>query len=87
MTIRNALKLLLGLTLGLPMLQSLLYWVAGLLASMGDTAAASAFGRLHIAVGAAWLVCMIGLVITLALKAIGDSDAETDAFNELPPHD
>lgn len=72
MTIRTALKSLLGLTLGLPMLQSLLYWVAGLLASMGDAAAAAAFSRLHIAVGVAWFVCLIGLVITLALKAIGD---------------
>ena len=72
MTLRTALKSLLGLTLGLPMLQSLLYWVAGLLASMGDAAAAAAFSRLHIAVGVAWFVCLIGLVITLALKAIGD---------------
>jgi hypothetical protein len=72
MTIRTALKYLLGLTLGLPMLQSLLYWVAGLLASMGDNVAATAFQRLHIAVGVSWLDCLIGLVIALALKAIGD---------------
>jgi hypothetical protein len=83
MTIRNALKLLLGLTLGLPMLQSLLYWVAGLLASMGDAAAATAFSRLHIAVGVAWFVCLIGLVITLALKAIDDlSDAPDEHHGE-----
>jgi hypothetical protein len=78
MTIRTALKLLLGLTLGLPMLQSLLYWVSGLLASMGDDAAATAFQRLHIAVGVAWLVCLIGLVISLAMKAIGDVGDEAD---------
>ena len=78
MKIRTALKLLLGLTLGLPMLQSLLYWVSGLLASMGDAAAATAFQRLHIAVGVAWLVCLIGLVISLAMKAIGDAGDESD---------
>ena len=78
MKIRTALKLLLGLTLGLPMLQSLLYWVSGLLASMGDDAAATAFQRLHIAVGVAWLVCLIGLVISLAMKAIGDVGDEAD---------
>jgi hypothetical protein len=76
MTIRTAIKLLLGLTLGLPMLQSLLYWVSGVLASMGDDAAASAFQRLHIGVGVAWLVCLIGLVISLAIKAIGDAGDE-----------
>lgn len=82
MTIRTALKSLLGLTLGLPMLQSLLYWVSGLLASMGDQPAAGAFQRLHIAVGVAWLVCLIGLVISLALKAIsdaGDGNGDSDA--------
>jgi hypothetical protein len=78
MTIRTALKLLLGLTLGLPMLQSLLYWVSGVLASMGDDAAASAFQRLHIGVGVAWLVCLVGLVISLAMKAIGDVEDEAD---------
>jgi hypothetical protein len=78
MTIRTALKYLLGLTLGLPMLQSLLYWVAGLLASMGDDAAATAFQRLHIGVGVSWLICLIGLVIALALKAISDLGDGTD---------
>jgi hypothetical protein len=85
MTIRTAIKLLLGLTLGLPMLQSLLYWVSGVLASMGDDAAASAFQRLHIGVGVAWLVCLIGLVISLAIKAIsdaGDEGEEQDANHD-----
>jgi hypothetical protein len=83
MTIRTALKLLLGLTLGLPMLQSLLYWVSGLLASMGDAAAATAFQRLHIGVGVAWLVCLIGLVISLAMKAVSDSGDDRDDGSDL----
>jgi hypothetical protein len=81
MTIRTAIKYLLGLTLGLPMLQSLLYWVAGLLASMGDDAAAEAFQRLHIAVAVAWLVCLIGLVITLAIHAVSDVVNGSDESN------
>ncbi|BBO34703.1 hypothetical protein [Lacipirellula parvula] len=82
MTIRTALKTLLGLTLALPMLQSLLYWVAGLLASMGDHAAATAFQRLHIGVGVAWIICLIGLVIALALKAIGDLSDDAEDLHE-----
>lgn len=83
MTIRLAMKWLLGLTLGLPMLQSLLYWVAGLLASMGDAEAASAFERIHIAVGVAWLVALVGLVITLAVKAIDESGDGNDDASDL----
>jgi hypothetical protein len=78
MTVRTSLKWLLGLTLGLPMLQSLLYWVSGLLASMGDEAAANAFGRLHICVAVAWLVCLVGLVISLAVKAIGELEPNAE---------
>lgn len=83
MTIRLALKWLLGLTLGLPMLQSLLYWVAGMLKSMGDADAATAFERLHIAVGVAWLVAIVGLVITLAIKAIDELDDVSDNGSDL----
>ena len=83
MTIRLAMKWLLGLTLGLPMLQSLLYWVAGLLSSMGDAEAASAFERIHIAVGVAWLVSLVGLVITLAVKAIDESSDGNDDASDL----
>ena len=83
MTIRLALKWLLGLTLGLPMLQSLLYWVAGMLESMGDADSATAFERLHIAVGVAWLVAIVGLVITLAIKAIDELDEVSDNGSDL----
>jgi len=72
MTLRNALKLLLGLALGLPLLQSLLFWVAGLLAAMGDAAGATFLNRANIVLGVLWLATLTGLVVALAFRALDD---------------
>ncbi len=84
MTIRTALKLLLGLALGLPLLQTLLFWVAGLLGAMGDEAAATFLGRLSIAVGVLWLAALVGLVVLLAMKAVNEPAGSQDELDEPP---
>jgi hypothetical protein len=84
MTIRSTLKLLLGLALGLPLLQTLLFWVAGLLRAMGDAAAATFLGRVNVAVGVVWLAVLVGLVVLLAMKAVNESGGAQDELDEPP---
>ena len=84
MTIRSALKLLLGLALGLPLLQTLLIWVAGLLAAMGDEAAATFLGRVNVIVGVLWLASLVGLVVLLAMKAVNEPAPSGDEIDEPP---
>jgi hypothetical protein len=76
MTLRSTLRLLLGVALGLPLLQMLLFWVARLLDAMGDAAAARVIGRLMIVNGVLWLVVLIGIVVLLAVRAIDEGDSE-----------
>ena len=84
MTIRSALKLLLGLALGLPLLQALLFWVAGLLGSMGDAAAATFLGRVNVGVGVLWLAALVSLVVLLAMKAVSEPAPSRDELDEPP---
>jgi len=84
MTIRSALKLLLGLALGLPLLQTLLFWVAGLLGAMGDAAAAAFLGRMNVGVGVVWLAALVGLVVLLAMKAVSEPVDSQDELDEPP---
>ena len=84
MTIRSALKLLLGLSLGLPLLQTVLIWVAGLLAAMGDEAAATFLGRVNVAIGVIWLASLVGLVMLLAIKAVNEPPTLREELDEPP---
>jgi hypothetical protein len=84
MTIRSTLKVLLGLALGLPLLQTLLFWVAGLLRAMGDAAAAEFLGRMNVAVGVVWLAALVGLVVLLAMKAVNEPGGAQDELDEPP---
>ncbi len=84
MTIRSALKLLLGLALGLPLLQTLLFWVAGLLGAMGDAAAATFLGRMNVGVGVLWLAASVSLVVLLAMKAVNEPSGSQDELDEPP---
>lgn len=70
MTLHRAVRLLLMLVLGLPLLQTILLWVAGLLRAMGDDAAAGVVGHLNTAMGVAWLVALVGLVVALAMQSV-----------------
>jgi hypothetical protein len=81
MTLRTGLIILLGLALGLPLVQSLLWWVAGLLNAMGDAAAATALGRISIGTGVLWLASLVALIVLLAVKAVSEPDKAPD---ELP---
>jgi hypothetical protein len=72
MTLRTALKTLLGFALGLPLLQSLLFWIAGLLAAMGDAAGAACLHRTNTVLGVLWLASLTGLVIALAFRALDE---------------
>jgi hypothetical protein len=70
MTLRWAVRLLLGAVLGLPLVQAIFLWVAGLLRAMGDEAAAAVIGHLNTAAGVLWLVSLVGLVVTLAMQSL-----------------
>jgi hypothetical protein len=75
MTLRSATKTLLALTLGLPMVQAVLFWVGGLLANMGDEGGAKIIKHVVTACQVVWAISIVGLVVTLALVVL----------NEVPP--
>ena len=80
MALRTGLIILLGLTLGLPLAQSLLWWIAGLLKAMGDEAAATVIGRISIGASVLWLASLVALTVLLAVKAVNEP---IDARDEL----
>jgi hypothetical protein len=77
MTLRSVTKTLLGLALGLPIVQAVLFWVGGLLRNMGDEGGAKIIGHVVTACQVAGAVSVVGLVISLALVVL----------NERPEHD
>lgn len=70
MTLRVAVRLLLMLVLGLPLLQAILMWVGGLLRAMGDDVAAGVIGGINTGAGVLWAVTFVGLVVALAIDAL-----------------
>lgn len=76
MSLRNALKTLLVLVLALPLVAAVLVWVVGLLRAMGDEAGARVVGYVGTACQVTWLVCLAGLLVTLALNALEQPDAQ-----------
>jgi hypothetical protein len=68
-------KVLLVLVLGLPLVQTLLRWAAGLLAAMGDKAAAAVIGHVNTGAGVVWLVSLAGLVVLLAIESLARPQA------------
>ncbi|MEQ8208619.1 MAG: hypothetical protein RH917_02210 [Lacipirellulaceae bacterium] len=73
MRLRGALKVLLATTLGLPLLQTLLSWVSGLLDSMGDTGTASVVSQIGRGAGILWLVSLTALIVVLAVRSLDES--------------
>ena len=69
---RTAVKVLLTLVLGLPLLQAVLVWVGGLLKAMGDPATTTVLSHVNTAVGIAWLASVVALVVALALQTIDE---------------
>jgi hypothetical protein len=82
MTLRNALKTLLVLVLALPLVAAVLLWVVGLLRAMGDVVGAAVVGHVGTACQVAWLVCLVGLLVTLAFTAL-DPPAKEPPEHEL----
>jgi hypothetical protein len=73
-TTRSTIRLLLAFVLGLPLVQATLLWVANLLAAMGDEGASAVVGHVNTAVGVAWLLTLVGLVVALAVRALDDTN-------------
>ncbi len=70
MNLRNSLKTLLVLVLGIPILLAVLGWVSGLLTAMGDEATAVVLGHISTAARVIWLVCLVGAIVVLALQSL-----------------
>jgi hypothetical protein len=70
MHLRTTLKVLLTLAIGLPVLEAVLVWAAGLLAATGDAAAASVLRQINVAAGVLWILTLVAIVIALAVKAV-----------------
>jgi hypothetical protein len=69
---------LLMLAIGLPLAQVTLLWVSSLLLAMGDERAGNVIKLASTAIGAAWLVTIVGLVVVLAAKALDEPPAESE---------
>jgi hypothetical protein len=76
MSLRTALKCLLVLSLALPLVAIVLVWVAGLLRAMGDGAGATAVGYVGTACQVVWLVCLVGLLVTLSITVLSERPPE-----------
>jgi hypothetical protein len=74
--LRTALRSVLVLALGLPLLSVVLTWVAGLLAAMGDASAANVLTHINTAVRVIWLVSLVGVVVVLGLESLDRSREE-----------
>jgi Na+-driven multidrug efflux pump len=72
MTLRTVVKTLLVLVLALPMVAAVLVWVGGLLRAMGDPGGAMVVRHVGTVCQVAWVVCLIGLLVTLAIFVLGD---------------
>jgi len=77
MTSRIAVKILLALALGLPVVLAVFGWVSGLLTAMGDSGAATVIGHLSTAVSTGWLLSIVGLIIALAVESL-DSNHDNE---------
>jgi len=71
MPVRSALKILLAIVLGLPVVYCVLAGVSSLLVSMGDAAGAGMVGRVQSVCLVTWSVGLVGLVILSAVVVIG----------------
>jgi hypothetical protein len=83
MTLRTAIRIFLGLVLGLPLLQTLLAWVAALLRAMDDLPAAQVLGRINVGAGVLWLACLAGLVVCLGFKASLEPGYRQEARDDI----
>ena len=66
----NALKWLLYLALGLPMLVLVLQFAAALLAVMGDEPGARVIRWIAVGGGVLWVVALLGLLVAVAIETL-----------------
>ncbi|HEY3392404.1 MAG TPA: hypothetical protein VGK58_06845 [Lacipirellulaceae bacterium] len=78
MTLRSVTKTLLGLAVGLPIVQAVLFWVGGLLANMGDEGGAKIIQYVVTGCQVTWAVSVVGLVITLALVVLNERPEQAE---------
>ena len=83
MTLRNTVKTLLVLVLALPPVAGVLVWVVGLLRAMGDAAGATVVGYVGMACQITWLVCLVGLLVTLAISVLAEKPAAVETYSEI----
>lgn len=76
MTLRSATKTLLVLALALPVVQCVLIWVRGLLASMGDPEGAAVIGHVGTVCLVVWSISLVGLIIVLAILTLNENPRE-----------
>jgi hypothetical protein len=74
---------LLGFVLGLPLVESLLFWVAHLLSAMGDDPAAAVIHYVNVAAGILWLAVLVAVIVVLALKAAAEPVVSWNSSDEL----
>ena len=72
MTLRTSLKTLLGMAIGLPIIQSVLIGLRYILLSMGDEGGAAFIVRVGHACLALWLVTLVGLLVVTAVVVISE---------------
>jgi hypothetical protein len=77
MTPRRAVRWLLVAVLALPLGQAVLTGTAGLLAAMGDDAAAGVVRHVVTALGACWIIALVGLVVAIAFAVVSDGPPES----------
>ena len=74
MTTRSAIKMLLLLVLGLPLLLVVLAWINSLLVAMGDTSAVSILDRTCMVGRVIWLLSLVAMVVLLAVRSADETD-------------
>ena len=76
MNLRSAAKTLLVLVLALPVAQIVLFWVRGLLTSMGDADGGAMIGHVGTVCQVAWALCVVALVIVVSLIVLNERPTE-----------
>ena len=73
---RSAAKTLLVLVLALPVAQIVLFWVRGLVTSMGDVDGGAIIGHVGTVCQVAWALCVVALVIVVSLIVLQERPTE-----------
>jgi hypothetical protein len=81
MTLRSTARLLLVFALGLPVVQTVLFWIQGMLTSMGDEAGAAMIRNVSTGCQVVWSIALVGLVIVVAILVLNERPTGDDEPN------